>query len=164
MIQISFVLVLSLTTSTAMSMPVGDSGGLAIANPAAVYCETLGYTYRIDEDALGGQTGVCVFPDATECDEWLFLEGYCGESRSYCALQGWDLIIKTDGNNPFTKDYAVCESMGVEQGAVTDLMDLVQGELIIPPPPAPGAPVGVHGDGEPPAWGGITPMAAPFLV
>lgn len=46
-------------------------------NPASAFCETNGGTVDIRTDASGGQYGVCVFPDASECDEWAYFRGEC---------------------------------------------------------------------------------------
>ncbi len=63
------------------------------ANPAAVYCDDLGYQYDIVTTSKG-QVGVCMFPDGSSCDEWDFLSGKCGVEYSYCARQGYNLEIK----------------------------------------------------------------------
>lgn len=52
-----------------------DEAGLA--NPASVYCEEQSYTLELRTDADGGQYGVCVFSDGTECEEWAFYRGEC---------------------------------------------------------------------------------------
>ena len=46
-------------------------------NPASVYCEENGGMLEIREDASGGQYGVCIFPDGSECDEWAYFRGEC---------------------------------------------------------------------------------------
>ena len=48
-----------------------------MANPASVYCEQQGGVVEIRTDAQGGQSGVCVFADGSECDEWAFFRGEC---------------------------------------------------------------------------------------
>jgi len=58
--------------------PPQDTGGVQIANPAAVFCEEQGYTIEIRTAADGSQQGFCIFPDGTECDEWAFFRGECG--------------------------------------------------------------------------------------
>ena len=95
---------------------------IGMANPATVYCRDLGYEYKI-VDTDRGQKGICIFPDKSECEEWQFLTGKCGQSYSYCARQGYDLIIRTDGKNPFSRDYAVCvDKVSKEEiGSVTKL-------------------------------------------
>ncbi|HSQ26014.1 MAG TPA: DUF333 domain-containing protein, partial [Anaerolineales bacterium] len=49
-----------------------------IANPASVYCEQNGNTLEIHTAADGSQSGVCVFPDGSTCDEWAYFRGECG--------------------------------------------------------------------------------------
>lgn len=96
---------------------------IGMANPAAVYCRELGYQYRI-VNINKKQHGVCTFLDGSECEGWQFLTGKCGEKYSYCAKQGYGLIVKTDGKNPFSREYAVCVENGKEMGSVTDLFNL----------------------------------------
>jgi putative hemolysin len=48
-----------------------------IANPASAYCEEKGgkVDFRTAED--GSQSGVCIFPDSSECEEWAFYRSEC---------------------------------------------------------------------------------------
>lgn len=110
-----------------VSKPAG-AGKVGISNPAAVYCTELGYTYEVAE----GQ-GVCIFGDGKQCDGWEFLEGKCGQEYSYCAKNGYNVITRTDGQNVFSREYAVCVKkqkggavIASEEavGSVTDLMGL----------------------------------------
>lgn len=50
---------------------------VGLPNPASQFCEEQGYTLEIREGA-DGQSGVCIFPDGSECDEWAFYRGECG--------------------------------------------------------------------------------------
>jgi len=100
-----------------------DRNAPGMANPAAVYCRELGYEYEI-VDTDEGQQGTCIFPGGGECDEWEFLQGKCGQTYSYCARQGYDLITKTDGNDPFSRQYSVCVHDQEEIGPATELMGL----------------------------------------
>jgi putative hemolysin len=52
-----------------------DKGELP--NPASVFCEENGGILEIREDENGGQFGVCVFDDGSECDEWKYFRGEC---------------------------------------------------------------------------------------
>jgi putative hemolysin len=47
-------------------------------NPASVYCEQNGNTEEIQTAADGSQSGVCVFPDGSTCEEWAYFRGECG--------------------------------------------------------------------------------------
>ena len=99
----------------------GNAPGMS--NPAAVYCQELGYEYEVvgtDE----GQSGTCIFPDGSTCNEWSFLQGKCGQGYSYCARQGYGSITKTDGKNPLSREYTVCVRGQEKVGAATELMGL----------------------------------------
>jgi hypothetical protein len=41
----------------------------AMGNPAAIYCNSLGYKSEIRTDQNGSQYGVCCMPNGTEIDE-----------------------------------------------------------------------------------------------
>jgi putative hemolysin len=114
----------ALSTDTCTQNPrrTGDYGGFM--NPAAVYCNTLGYEYKIIHEPSGDR-GVCILPDKTECDAWAFLEGKCGQEYSYCAILGYDVETRTGFNDPFSRECAVCVSkQGNVIGSVTELIGL----------------------------------------
>ena len=47
-------------------------------NPASVYCEQNGNQLKIHTAADGSQSGICVFPDGSTCDEWAYFRRECG--------------------------------------------------------------------------------------
>ena len=47
-------------------------------NPASVYCEAQGNKLEIRTSADGSQSGMCIFPDGSECDEWAYFRRECG--------------------------------------------------------------------------------------
>lgn len=49
----------------------------AIPNPASVYCEKNGNKLEILTADDGSQSGVCVFPDGSTCEEWAYFRGEC---------------------------------------------------------------------------------------
>jgi putative hemolysin len=61
--------------------PTGG-GDIGLANPASVHCTEQGYELDMRSDETGGQFGVCVFPDGSECDEWAFFRGECGPATA----------------------------------------------------------------------------------
>jgi putative hemolysin len=79
----------------------------SLPNPAAFYCSKMGYQYKIIETGEGEQ-GICVFPDGTECDEWQFYAGTCGQKWSYCKVHGYELVAKDDGKNAYSPTYSIC--------------------------------------------------------
>jgi putative hemolysin len=57
-------------------------------NPASVYCEQNGNKLEIRTAADGGQSGICVFPDGSTCDEWAYFRGECGPAKSTKEASG----------------------------------------------------------------------------
>jgi putative hemolysin len=63
-----------------------------LSNPASVYCEEQGNTLEIVTAADGSQSGVCIFPDGSSCDEWAYLRGECGPEESPRPEPGETLV------------------------------------------------------------------------
>jgi len=59
---------------------VTDTPQANMPNPASVYCEQQGNKLEIHTAEDGSQSGVCVFPDGSTCDEWAYYRGECGPS------------------------------------------------------------------------------------
>ena len=59
-----------------------------LANPASVHCEEQGGTLEMRTDADGGQYGVCLFDDGSECEEWAYFRGECvpGDTQLFDTL------------------------------------------------------------------------------
>lgn len=85
----------------------GDSlnMGANMPNPASVFCEKNGGTLEIRTADDGSQTGVCVFQDGNECDEWAFYRGECQSEDSLAenpvkamelAEDGWYIYREQD--------------------------------------------------------------------
>ena len=52
-----------------------DMPQAGMPNPASVYCTEQGNQLEIRTAADGNQNGVCVFSDASTCDEWAYYRG-----------------------------------------------------------------------------------------
>ncbi len=104
----------------------GWAGDAGHPNPAAFYCTDLGYQSEVITGNDGGQHSICILPEGKTCDVWAFYEGSCGAEYSYCAKKGHSLKVKTDGKDPFSKNYAVCVDRQTDKeiGSVTDLSGL----------------------------------------
>jgi len=125
MVFIAFFALIGVSTACNCTDFNMDSGSrIGMANPAAVYCEDLGYEYKIITDSEGGQKGVCVFPDNTSCDAWEFFTGKCGQNYSYCKIHRCDIETVSDGKNPYSPEYAVCVLPNKTKMSVIKLMDL----------------------------------------
>ncbi len=54
--------------------PTAQAG---LANPASTYCVDHGNKLEMRTASDGGQYGVCIFPDGSECEEWAYFRGTC---------------------------------------------------------------------------------------
>jgi putative hemolysin len=94
-----------------------ESGATGIANPASVFCADNGGTLEIRQYADGGEYGMCVFSDGSECEEWAYFRGECapGQPKSEanmpnpasanCVDQGGTLEIRQDADGG---EYGMC--------------------------------------------------------
>lgn len=64
--------------------PIPSAPGTS--NPATWYCKDLGYESK-------GNT--CQFADGTECAEWDFFYGKCGQAHSFCEMHGGKVTYET---------------------------------------------------------------------
>jgi putative hemolysin len=55
---------------------------VGIANPASVHCMDLGGRLEIRHQPDGGEYGVCIFDDGSECEEWALFRGQCARGDS----------------------------------------------------------------------------------
>jgi putative hemolysin len=77
------ILLMALTACSSFQIQTSESTGTDLAplnmpNPASVYCKEQGNTLEIQTAEDGGQSGVCVFPDGSSCEEWAYFRGECG--------------------------------------------------------------------------------------
>ena len=77
------MILMALTACTALQVPTPqpaatDMPQANIPNPASVYCEQNGNKLEIRTAADGSQSGICIFPDGSTCDEWAYFRGECG--------------------------------------------------------------------------------------
>jgi len=86
----------------AACIPAGPAKNATnMQNPASAYCEDQGFTLKIRSAADGSQSGVCVFPDGTECDEWAYFRGACGPgsitlTSTPQGSEGWTVYRDTE--------------------------------------------------------------------
>lgn len=79
------LLISSCTTPQPPPTPAAVSTNTAQANmpnPASAFCVQQGFRSEIRTAADGSQSGVCIFPDGSECDEWAYYRGECGFTPS----------------------------------------------------------------------------------
>ncbi len=65
-------------TLAACTMPQPVAPTISLPNPASAYCVKQGGRLDLRRDPQGNVSGVCVFPNGNECDEWaLFRDHQC---------------------------------------------------------------------------------------
>jgi len=83
LITIGVSLCVTLTACTAFNVQTFETTGTDVPpvnmpNPASVYCKENGNALVIHTAADGSQSGICVFPDGSTCDEWAYFREECG--------------------------------------------------------------------------------------
>ena len=83
----STVILFALTSCTASQTPTPtapvstNTPQLNMPNPASVFCVEQGFKSEIRTATDGSQSGVCIFSDGSECDEWAYFRGECGPAQ-----------------------------------------------------------------------------------
>ncbi len=85
-------IVVSASCSARQSSPLPSAG---MANPASVYCEEQGGKVVIRTAADGSQSGACVFPDGSECEEWAYFRGECKPGETPAQPEPTGATIQT---------------------------------------------------------------------
>jgi putative hemolysin len=84
-IFISTIILISLTACTALQLQNPEPTAkvtppVNMPNPASVYCKQNGNRLEIRTAADGGQSGICIFPNGSTCDEWAYYRGECSSA------------------------------------------------------------------------------------
>jgi putative hemolysin len=97
-----FTLVFVVLLTSCSAIDAKPTPAANMPNPASVFCEQNGGKLEFKQDASGGVSGTCVFPDGSACDEWAFFRGECkpgakSESPTPGAIEdGWKLYRNQD--------------------------------------------------------------------
>ncbi len=121
-VSLSLLVLLLLGQAQPASQPE-TPGRTSLGNPAYTYCtDIMGYDYQVVTNPDGSQDGVCMMPDGEQCSHWDFYAGKCGQDYSWCAQNGANLEIRQDGQDAFSREYAVCiDDFGRELGTIWEL-------------------------------------------
>jgi putative hemolysin len=101
------IILMALTACTAPPTQAPDSSATAIPqaglpNPASVNCEQNGNNLEIRTAADGSQSGICIFPDGSTCEEWAYFRGECGPEAQKSPTPAMEVEspIKDGGGSP----------------------------------------------------------------
>ncbi|MGE5221028.1 MAG: DUF333 domain-containing protein [Omnitrophica WOR_2 bacterium] len=82
--------------STPAATPAKANTGMP--NPASAYCVEKGFRLELQTAPDGSQSGICIFPGGSQCEEWAFYRGECGPDSS---------LTPSPQVNPTTENKAV---------------------------------------------------------
>ncbi len=101
-----------------------SKSSFSMMNPAAVYCDALGYTYSTVMTEFG-EKGYCGLPDGSTVDAWDFLQGKVAQKWSYCAKKGLSFYHynESDPSAP-CQDCLACKTEDGKEVEVTKYMGL----------------------------------------
>ncbi len=108
-----------------LSVPV-----LALRNPAAIYCEELGYEF-ITEKEEDGIRGYCLVEN-NKFDAWDFYQGKVGENYSYCASLGYNIESIEGNDSSYSTEYAICfnDNEKILQDELLNITEKIEEEMI----------------------------------
>lgn len=103
-------------------------------NPAAVYCEKMGYGYSIQKDLNGNQVGMCNLPNGQKVNAWDFYRGKVAKEYGYPAKKGYEIETVVEKINGYTTERVVCSRTvkGIkERLSLEDLMEKNGDKLLL---------------------------------
>ncbi len=71
------LIVLILVSACTAEEKIVEEKQSGLPNPASQFCVEKGYELEIRTKPDGSQTGYCIFPDGSECEEWAYYRGEC---------------------------------------------------------------------------------------
>ena len=87
--------------------PVATEGTpVNLPNPASAFCEQNGYQLEIRSAEDGSQSGICLFPDGSACDEWAYFRGECGPSAQMSPTPAETVTATTQASGDGTGEDA----------------------------------------------------------
>jgi putative hemolysin len=106
-----------LTTFSACAQPTAAPN---MANPASVFCNQHTGKSLIVTNADGSQTGRCVFPDGSFCEEWAYFRGECKPGQVPQSTSAPALETATPAANMPNPASVYCEQHGGKLEIVTN--------------------------------------------
>jgi putative hemolysin len=88
---------------------------VGMANLASVYCDEQGFKSEIRTAADGSQSGVCIFPDGSECDEWAYFRKECGPNQQVAETP-----VVAPQPSIISSDLIVPQAVSMPAGVIVD--------------------------------------------
>lgn len=89
-------------------LSLGALNAYPLGNPAAIYCENMGYEYVTETNEQGESKSFCVLPDGSKVDATDFFKGKIKPEYSYCNKHGYDVVSFEEKIDDATIENAYC--------------------------------------------------------
>jgi putative hemolysin len=95
--------------------PAEPNSQAGLPNPASVYCEQQGGNIDIRTESDGGQYGVCIFQDGSQCDEWAFFRGECQPGKPASTISTGEPLTNIYTNDDYGFSIATPDAWTIEE-------------------------------------------------
>lgn len=99
-----------------------------LPNPASVNCQEQGGSLEIRSDESGGQIGICIFPDGSECEEWTLFRGEC--SPTPLAVYAWVGHVNSAPSGSQYDDYLSLMPVGAGEIGISGINPEVEAQTV----------------------------------
>ena len=89
-----------------MALTACTTSQVNMPNPASVYCEQNGNKLEIQTASDGSQSGLCIFPDGSTCDEWAYYRGECSPAAPISSTTATTVEATTEGSGGGAEEQA----------------------------------------------------------
>ena len=93
-------------TIVLMALTACTTHQVNMPNPASVYCEQNGNKLEIQTASDGSQSGLCIFPDGSTCDEWAYYRGECSPAAPISSTTATTVEATTEGSGGGAEEQA----------------------------------------------------------
>jgi len=122
LLLVATIILISLTTFAQKSFK----------NPAAAYCQFLGYNYSVKADKQGNDVGICTLPNGQQVNAWDFYKGKVAQEFSYAAKKGYSIQSVVEKADGFTVEKAVCtkSNKGIQESLTLEELMAKNGDQL----------------------------------
>ncbi|MEJ2749725.1 MAG: DUF333 domain-containing protein [Anaerolineae bacterium] len=111
---LGLIVVMMVLLVLAACSPAESESGLA--NPASVNCEDQGGRLEMRQDKDGGQYGVCIFEDGSECEEWAFFRDECAPGETTISWERAADLIRNGLVDAVSQTHALEVTLNLKDG------------------------------------------------
>jgi putative hemolysin len=136
---LGLVLTAGLAGCTQIATARPEPTEIGLPNPASAFCEEQGGRLEIRTDDSGGQVGICIFADGSECEEWAFFRNECqpGSIATQAAAPTSAPVVEAGATPPEGWETYIHPTLGYSffypAGSTLESTDPAQYTLVVGP-------------------------------